>query len=386
MTNQDQPAHLPALTGLRFIAALLVVFMHFGSAAAPSWLRPFAEVGAVGVCLFFVLSGFILTYTYSAPGGGFRGSARAFYAARVARLCPVYLLALAIAILPAVWDWTQYPEAMSPLLPALSTLSMTQAWLPGVHFVWDAPAWSLSVEAFFYALFPALLRRTARLPILWIVVLFAGSCLATQIAPTLYESLRPDTVNAYPAPYWLDVALFNPLVCLPEFVAGMALGLFFLRVPRPAYSGAFTMLAGVITLWTLDLAAGWDGLRVRDGLLVPVFGALILGLAWHRGPLVRVLATRPLVALGEASYALYLLHFPLHELLVRILRYAPVRVDAGGAVFVAYLLLSVSISLLVYRAVEAPGRRALRRWLAPQGVSAAIPSYTYASPGFTAAR
>src|SRR4051794_18365339 len=98
---------LRALTGLRFVAALQVLLYHVyapGSASAPGWVRALAGSGYVGVGLFFVLSGFVLAYNYLEPMEAGEVSPREFWAARLARIYPVYLLGLA-AGMPVFVRW-----------------------------------------------------------------------------------------------------------------------------------------------------------------------------------------------------------------------------------------------------------------------------------------
>src|ERR1700759_2829392 len=93
-TAETQP-DLAAITGLRFLAASGVVLYHFSRVPLPQWAAPIEHVigsGFVGVNLFFILSGFIMAYSYTSPDGRLRGTRRNFWAARYARIAPAYLL------------------------------------------------------------------------------------------------------------------------------------------------------------------------------------------------------------------------------------------------------------------------------------------------------
>lgn len=143
---------LPALTGIRFLAAMQVVFFHFGSSFAlrhnfPHPLGNFLANGWIAVSLFFILSGFILSYTYTgqieAPGGK-----RRFWAARFARIYPVYVMSL-ILMIPF--------QSSLPIGVASTVVLMVQAWNPThpeLLYAWNLTAWTLSIEAFFYLVFP----------------------------------------------------------------------------------------------------------------------------------------------------------------------------------------------------------------------------------------
>src|SRR5919202_5306181 len=217
--------HLKPLTGLRFLAALLVVVHHFGpyvlSPLASDPLRTFkiAErnivlTGMIGVDLFFVLSGFILAYTYLDGRGRLRGTRGQFWVARIARIYPVYVCIWAVTAVPFVW--LHYPHVV-PVLSAATSLVLTQTWLPFFSADWNPPIWSLSNEAFFYLLFPLLPIVVARLN-RYHLYLAMGALWAMSLAmPLAY-------LAAHPAGRLWPAIVFTPLLFLPEFLTGVALG------------------------------------------------------------------------------------------------------------------------------------------------------------------
>ena len=355
---------LPALTGLRFFAAVLVVLCHFGAdRMAPGPLQTASYRGFVGVDFFFLLSGFILTYTYTYGGGpGVRGSIRAFYVARFARIYPLYLVGLLLGLGPLLWLPT--PSYMHPnrLGILASTLTLTQAWFPYWHYLWDGPGWSLSAEAIFYALFPTLLPLLARRQGSTICLVMA-CCYAMMLAiPAVYFRTLPDAGSPAPLGYWWEVASYNPIVRLPEFVFGMALGKLFLTLrARPAIPplvGVLSLAAFAVIACALADPAPIRGLYFANGLLAPLFGVLILTLAYGRGPLAWLLGCKPMLVLGEASYALYLLHFPVWQWMARLC-----GGRSGLGYFAVYLLATTLLAILAYRLVEVPARKRLRRAL-----------------------
>src|ERR1700761_5502055 len=160
---------LKVLTSLRFFAAALVVLFHVQVSgtlvAGPWWYRNFAGIGFIGVNCFFVLSGFILVYTYA----GKPISARRFWQARFARVYPAYLFSLLVTAplffyvmrvlhLP-LFAWSERHLTAAMLL----TVGLLQAWVPQAALTWNPVCWSLSAEAFFYLVFPGLLLWGARL-------------------------------------------------------------------------------------------------------------------------------------------------------------------------------------------------------------------------------
>ena len=350
--------HLPALTGLRFFAALLVVMVHYGTNVMPGdMLTRLARAGAVGVPFFFVLSGFILAYNYGdLRVRRMRCSVAQFWLARFARIYPIYLVGIALGIGPGLWIAAELHRNIQIGLMLLVNAALLESWIPSWIGVIDGPAWSLSAETFFYALFPFVLpwflrRRTSELTI---VIIMSWICsLGIGVA---YLRVLPRTHE------WSQLVLYNPLACLPEFLLGMATGIRFLRRGRPAsrWAGPVSLGAAAVVLMTLDLLADLPAEVLFGGLLAPVFGLLIYTMAWGRGPLAALLSSPPLLLLGEASYALYLLHTSVWHLLLRATCQSPLTPDPSFGAFALYVAVCVILSIGLYRWVEAPMRKAIQ--------------------------
>src|ERR1700730_6259159 len=148
---------LNALTGSRVVAALWVVGYHYVNFFAPpddaddsplsvAWQRVL-NAGPLGVDFFFLLSGFILAYSYTSSAGGLRGSRASFWVARLARIYPVYLIGVALDVVQFLMR-DQRPPGM--IASAFALPLLVQAWLPFVidSKAWNPPSWSLSSEAF----------------------------------------------------------------------------------------------------------------------------------------------------------------------------------------------------------------------------------------------
>ncbi|MFP2929931.1 acyltransferase family protein, partial [Pyxidicoccus sp. 3LG] len=234
-----QGGALDALTGLRFLAALHVVLFHFGQACvvtAPEGVRNWMGAGYSAVGVFFVLSGFVLAWNYLDGDGRMETGPRAFWAARVARVYPVYVLTFllaaptTIAVSMAANGWKV--GAMKLAVGGLGALALLQAWVPRLALYWNPPGWSVAVEGFFYAVFPRLARwlprlHPSRLPLALGVVWGLG-----LVPPLLYLWLLPDgpgPVDVSSGGNWMGALKFNPLMRLPEFVFGVLLGWAFVR-------------------------------------------------------------------------------------------------------------------------------------------------------------
>jgi peptidoglycan/LPS O-acetylase OafA/YrhL len=372
--GDDSRPHLRALTGLRFVAAFQVLAYHaMPVAAAPGWLRALVGSGYVGVSLFFVLSGFVLTYTYHDALTTGRATRRDFLVARVARLYPVYLLALLVALPPMFWllgrkhvalDWGWLARILG------LNVGLLQAWNPKMACVLNCPAWSLSVEAFFYVAFLVLLPVVARWGVRRLLATAAVAWVLSMVAPLVYLTLLPDGTNAPTAHSlgtWLYTVKFNPLLRFPEFVTGVVAGRLFLLEERPSLRryARLEVAAGACVVAVLIASPRIPFLLMHNGLLAPAFAVLVYALARGAGPLSSALSTRPLTRLGEASFAVYILHISLLAWLTRGYAETGIRPPAQPWNFAIYAAIVIAVSLLVFRWVEEPARRFLRRRLSP---------------------
>jgi peptidoglycan/LPS O-acetylase OafA/YrhL len=358
---------LPALTSLRFFAAFHVALFHMkeiGVLSRPKWLVAFAGIGYTGVSFFFVLSGFILVYTYWGRSIGLRE----FWQTRFARIYPAYLFSLllsfpffffgALKMHVPFFAFAEHHFALACVL----VLLLLQAWIPAAALAWNPVAWSLSVEASFYALFPFALRRFGKLSrtTLWAIIV---TCWIAGIAVSAgYLALRPAGMPYVGSTDWssaVQFVKFFPLVRLPEFLMGMACGFLFLQSehnPRMALPLTALGLAGVAATTLASKFVPY--LVIHTALGGPAFAAIVYGMAlqprWASW-----LNNRLLVLFGNASYSFYLLHsmfvWPFfHDFKTQALRNQSVL---GVLAWTAMMLI---ISSLVYRFIEEPSRRKLR--------------------------
>lgn len=346
---------LPSLTGLRSVAAFVVFGFHtsgFGTIASPVW-RPLS-IGFIGVGFFFVLSGVVLAWS-ARP----ERSATDFWHRRFARIYPSHLVTALIAT--AIY-WLVI-EPHKPLWALPLVLLLVHAWVPtqSVQSAGDGVSWSLSCEALFYALFPWTFRQLERRPVAQRVVVVGVLlvvCSAVAIAASFAAGGR-----------WDVIAYEEPLVRLGEFVLGVALGLSLREgwVPR-ARPGAGWAALGVACAAMIALG-GERGWHIPRGLAdVVVLGPLVLLLTAYSGCDLRAektrMASRWAVYLGQVSFAFYLVHQVVMDVLVR--RIAPAS-DITVPVAIGWTLGGLAISLLLamalHHGVELPAQRALlARW------------------------
>ncbi|MBJ6761269.1 acyltransferase [Myxococcaceae bacterium JPH2] len=381
---------LHALTGLRFFAALHVVAFHVvPREGLPSWAISLLDGGPSSVTLFFILSGFVLAYSHLGAADTGRVSRRDFWAARFARIYPVYLLGLVLAAPPfflAVLRQeggasTQALQRLASVGTAVFTL--TQAWAPSLACQWNCPGWSLSVEAVFYALFPLLALPVARARPLGLAALALATVLVGVLTASAAWGLdgwlaaHPDSLLGA-SETWRHVGAYHPVPRLAQFLLGVVMGRGFAL--RQAHGQARPVPAG-LPFATVALALGvmlppWTEatLPLRDALLTPLFAGLIWALAHGAGPLARFLEHPVTVRLGEASFALYILHIPLAYYARVADRLVGLGIERASPPLFCALSVAATlvVSLAVFLKVEEPARRWLRARLTPPRPSASV--------------
>lgn len=371
-TTQSRP-QLPALTSLRYLAAVWVAIFHAQAMRAffgPEWLQPIGMVGYLGVSFFFVLSGFILVYTYAERVV----SRREFWQLRFARIYPAFLFSLLLAapgffyvclkmdVAKTVPEWI-WPAAHLKIA-AITTLAMVQTWIPQNSMAWHMPTWSLSNEAFFYLLFPFLLPvfgRFSRKQLLVILSLGFGFGLAVTV---LYNVVNPDgalALDPHAIAPWQYFVKFNPLLRLPEFLMGMACGVLFLR-SKPSRRLAWPLILGGVAMVAITATVLHRNpfLLLQAAVVGPAFAAIIYGVAL-RPTGGRVLEGSFFVLLGDASYSFYLLHTMVLGAFGGFFHNGAGTLRHQNPLWFLLPIATITvISLLVYRFIEQPMRRVLR--------------------------
>jgi peptidoglycan/LPS O-acetylase OafA/YrhL len=313
----------------------------------PRSLETFLSHGYLAVGLFFLLSGFILAYTYEGNIDG-RANRVRFWEARFARIYPVYLLSLVMAF------------AFSGDLgldTRAAVLGMVQAWNPfnsDMAGAWNYPAWTLSAEAFFYIcfpfVFPWLSRRSGR-ALYWLTAVLLIICVLGQ---TPLKGLGD----------WKNHASFFvryvplPALRIPEFLLGVVMGLRFLRAGTAEHRPGRPLIVFVAVLGTIASLS----LPIGDwvSLVILPFSVLVYELACGGTWLTGVLSTRLMVLLGGASYSVYLLRYPVTMWMRLVVEKLPAAFVRAGELLTPIVLVLVSIA--VFRYWEEPARKTLRNW------------------------
>lgn len=357
--------HIDPLTGIRGVASGWVVLLHI-QLLLPALLPPLPILGALvgsgnlGVDLFFLLSGFVITYTYlDRLGRGTPGAVRRFFILRFARIYPAHLatllLVVALVAVSSAIGSPPHDERRFSLLSFIMNLFMLQAVPPALS--WNDPAWSISAEFLAYLFFPlavpVLARLTARSAgITAAVILSIGVPAMGIVVATADEWV-------YWSGYvliWLRIAVAFPVGCL----------LYVVWRSRPpgewARWGGAISLTGVIGVIAACLLTPPARALTLPVWAYPFLALLIFGLASALGWISRLLSTRVMVWSGKISYSVYLIHFPIVLLTVTLLeRMQPLNNPALRiGVLLCLLGAVIGAGAALFYVVEEPARRAIR--------------------------
>jgi peptidoglycan/LPS O-acetylase OafA/YrhL len=380
---------IPALTGLRFVAAATIVWAHFAEGSQFALLGLRSPVSVIGMPLFFTLSGFIVHYIYSAAfAKGWRAAVPAFALARFSRLYPLFFALLLFYLLGRLGRMFYAHPGIG-----LSFASLTGTWW---YWVVDGESlagqryhitWSISTEMFFYLLYALGLYRIAALggvrrcavllatlcvltfAMLYGVFATQGSWLAFVLARhPEFISTDVDMNNSFYR--WL--VYLSPYFHLPEFIAGCLTCQIYLLLRRsgaPVRVGTGEVLAWLGIAWIFAafalLVSRWDfGVDGQffsfvvflhmNFLMAPGCCVLILALALGGSSVARVLGHRMPTYLGEVSYSIYLGHPFVFTFMVLV------GLDAPAYAMTFGLVLVVVLASLLYFAIERPGKAWLR--------------------------
>jgi len=358
-----EPAQLHQLTSLRFAAALAVLFSHLenlfgtGTPLGPLVLPVFHE-GPAGVSFFYVLSGFILAHSYGWLLANRLIASWKYLLLRLARIYPLHLLtALPLVLLPIILHsapikWWVWPNAL-----------LLQAWIPQeqAFFSVNSVSWSLSVELFFYASFVFLARMPTpalrRFAFGLLVLVLALSLTLLLFGPAEWRTATRSS----------GVVLWLTYICPPvrllDFVAGILIYRTMTQRSAPAGDRTLQELCALALvpacLWLFDVLELPAILRSQL-LYLPLMGFAVYAFAPGSGWVSRLLKHRLLVYLGEASFALYMIHQPIINYLSR---YTVLFHSLRQRIYFALGLtvLCILASAMVYHFFEAPLHRFLKR-------------------------
>ena len=351
--SKIEKIYLPQLTFTRFIAAILVVAYHYGVDLFPFntvWIQPIVAKSDNAVSYFFYLSGFVLTISYwTLPTIHFWS----FLKKRLARIYPVYFVALLILALFFLIGGTEVS-----LKYFVSQSLLLDAWYPEFCLKLNYPSWSLSVEMFFYCMFPFFLPffkgKTLKYTFgfvlsFWVLYLFSDFVFGEKMF-SVFEKKEE-------AFLFLN---FFPLFHFNTFLFGILGAIAFLELKNrkrnfsewSKYVWFFAVLMWVLILgFTPHFIEG----HLNSGILCPIYFLFTIGMAFDTSIIAKVFASKPCVYLGNISFGVYILQFPMMVLYHKLSGIE--RMDSAH--FLGYLIFLVLVASVIYSFFE----KKVRSWI-----------------------
>jgi peptidoglycan/LPS O-acetylase OafA/YrhL len=352
-----------ALTGLRFFAAAYVFIFHIHirwPLAKHGFWKSLLDQGAIGMGIFFILSGFVLAYRYADD----LDDIKSYLMNRFARIYPVYFI-VALLSLPnigIVFETDTIPHALAGfgkiLLLVITNVIVVQAWLPQFFAYWNNGAsWSISVEMFFYVLLPVALPALVkcRQKTFWLIVMtlyFMASL------PGLSAALFASPKN--------DVFYSVPIFRLPEFLLGVCSYLYVAKYARGNITLAYQLLIVTGSILYIGFFGQYMPLYIgHNWITVPLVIAFMLSLLNSALPFSKLFATPLVVWLGKISYCFYsfqiiVISFILKNNYSQFTSFHPLFKKSWFVLIFAFALLML-FSVAGYYGIEEPCRKWLKR-------------------------
>lgn len=339
------------LTSLRFVFALMVFLSHMPFASLPpgSLIRTLYDAvfyeGFLGVSFFFILSGFILAYNYEHKILAGRITKRDFWVARFARIYPLHIVTMLVAI--PVYLFELKGESMR-LDALLANVSLTQSFSPNpyIFFSFNSVSWSISDEAFFYLSFPFLIWGFVKLNRNLTILI---AC----IAVTVLICLLPQ----HQVHWWVYI---SPLTRIVDFTLGI--GLFTLyekwnnRISVRAAN--YLEILSLVTFAAFFLVHTHISIKFRYSCYYwPSMVLIIFSFSLQKGLVSRLISGRWCILLGEISFAFYMVHASV----LRYYRWMDPGYQARNPYLLVIVLLGITIGLsyIAHAYIEMP----LNRWI-----------------------
>ena len=380
MRSEARPAEIRALSGARALPPLVLVLFHYceqrGYFGVPA-VDLFVGKGYLWVEFFFGLSGFILIHVYGGRAASlFRPrNYLTFLQTRLARLYPLHLATLLLllalvlftrAIAPLTGQASIFDQPYHPIVSPLTfvaNLLLVQAWNLFPYLSWNAPAWFVSAELLLCLLFPLyaiIARGGSRRGMLMIAAGMAGLAALAQTSGN----------------DGLDITFHNGIFRgMAGFAVGAGMAVVHRRMRSVDIHLANVLQVGVIAGLAFAIYFGGPRHSVDDLLVAALEMALVFVLAFDRGVGAWVFRSTPLIRLGEWSYAIYLVQYPLIQSLRTLRQYYPHEwrplgewggvvpwVEAGGL-----LAAAIGLGALLTITIERPINARLRRLITARG-------------------
>lgn len=350
--------NIPQLTFTRFIAAFSVVIYHYGQEIFPfslPWFNQLFSIANIGVSYFFLLSGFILATVYYEKEKNKTIKKSEFYVLRIARIYPLYLISLLSILLPKLYFTSNWEILRTT--PFMIHISLLQSWFPKYTMKWNFPAWSLSVELFFYLLFPFIIKLFTKLSnyktsLIIIIFWFLNLCFFV-----LYIDKIQDVDNQLLNKF----ILFNPLSHLNTFIFGVGAGIIFIKLHSFISTKTALLFLSISIILCITFVFIPSSLLkyYHNGMMSPIFTMFLIGLSSNYTLLAKLFAKRFLEVLGEISYSIYILQEPIRVILYNYINIEMLSADKT-LLFYLYLFTLILTSFLTFYLIEKPVRNFIK--------------------------
>ncbi|MHB0770194.1 acyltransferase family protein [Bradyrhizobium sp. 5.13L] len=343
----------------RFVAALGVFIFHLkliDPGISPAWNGSYG----LFVDMFFILSGFVISYSYPSTSTGPRSYVR-FLVRRIARIYPLHLLTLLIFAALALVGISG-PTSHASWLDFIQNLFLVQAWGVTDHLSFNSPAWSISAELFCYLLFPLFMLLAGRISPLMLAIVVA---LSYGILAHAHLPIWQERSQMYGATF--D---FGILRALPSFLNGILLTVLFrlssdYRKKPVAFAGIALFVVSILVL----------NVYAKPDLAIILFSLAILVTATGESAFARFPGSDWLGRLGNTSYAIYMVH---EVLLILLFKPAWHFFGLQPNMFPVFALVCCIVLTVVadvtYHYVEDPARKLINRLAPGNARSARIPN------------
>lgn len=350
--------NIKELTGLRFLAAFYVFIFHIDMSIRtpllylPDWLKSIVQEGRLGVTLFFVLSGFVLTYShlkdFQEPKFKDSGYFIKFLFKRLARIYPVYFAGLILSLLVSSF-FNNLPTFKVVFL----NLTFLQTYFPKVIWLWyGGGAWSVSNEIFFYLLFPfalpLLLLINQKNYLIYLIGILAVFGTSTNI---ISHFISQGKLSSFlPIPF--NWAYWFPLFRFPEFLIGILTGILVFRFKWRVKDWIVILLLSLSTIYLSVLGPKLPGTLTHNWIIIPTIVSLLSSLSQQNpSKLFKWLGTKPLEYLGQISYAFYIFQLPLLITLDELIKSGSISQN-NFFVLPAAFILNLIGAILLHEGIE----------------------------------
>ncbi|WP_413732925.1 acyltransferase family protein [Sodalis sp. RH20] len=362
-----------SLTGLRGLAAVLVMFYHYNSynLIPQGFAYTFVRHGYLMVDLFFVLSGYVMAMTY---GRMFQGHFSwvvfyTFLTRRIARIYPLYILMIIPAAVLIATGWMDRWPGPPVHVSAIINLTMLQSLIniPTLN----TPGWSISTEWFAYLIFPLLaffcLRSTK-----WAVVIISLFLLFALPYMTTINTLVDEPKRAGILDIWNYGTVYPIVRCLIEFSMGMIAyrATQIKSVRNLLGSNAISLVIAIGIIITMCIKQA----DILFAFLLPLF---MIAISQSYNITSKFLSIRPIYWLGELSFAIYMIHDVMIYFIVALARWLAAKgVTEHTAMLIFTLLFGfivIGLSQIAYSYIEKPARKWTRRLLKSDQLQSRLP-------------